>query len=529
MSTENTKVVIIGGGLAGLASAVELRTRGLDVTIVDRNEHLGGKMNVLQESGFTFDMGPTILTMPQVIRGIISRTGRTVSDYLDIVDLDPQWRCFYEDGTVIDLRGDVDTMASAMDRQFPGRGVGAGWRSFIDYSRRMYGLSEKVFFYKDLGGVIDMMKTTPSTDPSILKDVLGMRMHSTVGGTIHKHIREPHLAQLCEHFLQYVGSSPFLAPAILTLIAAAQVDHGCCYAMGGTRMVARSMERILREEEADIILGTGVRRLHRSSNRVRAVELEDGRTIEADIVVSNCDVQRTYRDLLGDDVSLNEQARIGKRYRPACSGVVFYLGLDRQYDHLLHHDFLFSEDPQYEFADIYDRGIPARDPSVYLCVPSRTDPGQAPEGGEALYALIHTPYLRPGQEWIGPGGLLEQYRPVIIDKLKRHGMEDLEDHIVVEKHLTPQDIDRMYNAEGGAIYGLASHGRLAGGFKPRNRSRVADNLYLAGGSANPGPGVPMVLMSGVTAALAVAEDLGIGDPRTGAIEETACPEEAMAV
>ena len=529
MQSDRKRVVVVGGGLAGLASAVELSTRGLDVTIVDRNRHLGGKMNVLQEQGFTFDMGPTILTMPQVIRGIISRTGRNVSDYIDIVDLDPQWRCFYDDGTVIDLRGDVDTMATAMDRQFPGQGVGAGWRSFIDYSRRMYGLSEKVFFYRDLGGVIDMMKTTPTTEPGILKDVLGMRMHSTVGRTIHKHIREPHLAQLCEHFLQYVGSSPFLAPAILTLIAAAQVDHGCCYAMGGTRMVAGSLERILREEEATIVTGVGVRRILQERGRTTGVELEDGRTIAADVVVSNCDVQRTYRDLLGDEESLNEQARIGRRYRPACSGVVLYLGLDRQYDHLLHHDFLFSNDPSYEFADIYDRGIPARDPSVYLCVPSRTDPAQAPEGGEALYALIHTPYLRPGQEWHGPGGLLEQYRPIVMDKLKRHGMEDIEDHIVVERHLTPQDIDRMYNAEGGAIYGLASHGRLAGGFKPRNRSRTLDGLYLAGGSSNPGPGVPMVLMSGVTAALAVAEDLGIGDPRNHAIGEQECREQAMAV
>ena len=405
MQSDRKRVVVVGGGLAGLASAVELSTRGLDVTIVDRNRHLGGKMNVLQEQGFTFDMGPTILTMPQVIRGIISRTGRNVSDYIDIVDLDPQWRCFYDDGTVIDLRGDVDTMATAMDRQFPGQGVGAGWRSFIDYSRRMYGLSEKVFFYRDLGGVVDMMKTTPTTEPGVLKDVLGMRMHSTVGRTIHKHIREPHLAQLCEHFLQYVGSSPFLAPAILTLIAAAQVDHGCCYAMGGTRMVAGSLERILREEEATIVTGVGVRRILQERGRTTGVELEDGRTIAADVVVSNCDVQRTYRDLLGDEESLNEQARIGRRYRPACSGVVLYLGLDRQYDHLLHHDFLFSNDPEFEFYDIYHRCIPARDPSIYLCVPSRTDPGQAPPGCEAFYALIHTPYLRPGQEWHGPGGL----------------------------------------------------------------------------------------------------------------------------
>jgi phytoene desaturase len=508
--------IVIGGGLAGLAAATELAGRGVQVTLVERNQHLGGKMNVLTEKGFTFDMGPTILTMPNVVRGIIQRTGRNVSDYLDLVRLDPQWRCMYEDGTVIDLLEKPEEMAAAMDRQFPGAGAGAGWKSFVEYSRRMFRLSGKVFFFKDLGGVMDLMRKPPTSEPGLLKDVFAMRMHSTVGGTIDKHIHEPHLKQLAEHFLQYVGSSPFLSPAILTLIAAAQVDDGCWYAMGGTRMVARSMERILREERAEIITGTGVRRLLTDGKRVTGVELEDGRTITADVVVSNCDVQRTYRDLDGSQEGIAEQRRIGGDYTPACSGVVLYLGLDRQYDHLLHHDFLFSKDSHEEFDDIYRQGIPARDPTVYLCVPSRTDPTQAPAGGEALYALIHTPYLRPGQRWEGPGGMMEAYRGTVIEKLKRFGMPDLEQHIVVERHLTPQGIERWYNAEGGAIYGLASHGKLKGGFKPRNRSRLYRNLYLAGGSANPGPGVPMVLMSGVTAADAVCEDLGVARTSHGA-------------
>ena len=508
--------IVIGGGLAGLAAATELAGRGVQVTLVERNQHLGGKMNVLTEKGFTFDMGPTILTMPNVVRGIIQRTGRNVSDYLDLVRLDPQWRCMYEDGTVIDLLEKPEEMAAAMDRQFPGSGAGAGWKSFVEYSRRMFRLSGKVFFFKDLGGVMDLMRKPPTSEPGLLKDVFAMRMHSTVGGTIDKHIHEPHLKQLAEHFLQYVGSSPFLSPAILTLIAAAQVDDGCWYAMGGTRMVARSMERILREERAEIITGTGVRRLLTDGKRVTGVELEDGRTITADVVVSNCDVQRTYRDLDGSQEGIAEQRRIGGDYTPACSGVVLYLGLDRQYDHLLHHDFLFSKDSHEEFDDIYRQGIPARDPTIYLCVPSRTDPTQAPAGGEALYALIHTPYLRPGQRWEGPGGMMEAYRGTVIEKLKRFGMPDLEQHIVVERHLTPQGIERWYNAEGGAIYGLASHGKLKGGFKPRNRSRIYRNLYLAGGSANPGPGVPMVLMSGVTAADAVCEDLGVARTSHGA-------------
>ena len=179
---------------------------------------------------------------------------------------------------------------------------------------------------------------------------------------------------------------------------------------------------------------------------------------------------------------------------------------------MLHHTFMYSGVSIQEFDDISAQGIPARDPSLYVCVPSRSDVTQAPAGCESLYILVHTPYLRAHQVWDGPGGLLEQYRPVILEKLKRFGMQDIESHIVVEKNLTPSLIDRMYNAQGGAIYGLASHGRLHGGFKPRNRSRVLRNLYMAGGSTNPGPGVPMVLMSGVTAARAVCEDCGVAIP-----------------
>ena len=193
--------IIIGGGLAGLASAVELTTAGFAVTVVEKNAHMGGKMNVLQEQGFKFDMGPTILTMPDVVRGIILRSGRRVEDYLQLVRLDPQWRCFYEDGTQIDLLSDVAAMKSAMNRQFPGAAVGEGWEKFVAWSRRMYSLSEKVFFYKDLEGISDLIRKPPPRGGGLMGDVLAMRLHSTVAATAHRWIHEPHLRQLSEHFL----------------------------------------------------------------------------------------------------------------------------------------------------------------------------------------------------------------------------------------------------------------------------------------------------------------------------------------
>lgn len=510
-TSDRRRVVVVGGGLGGLAAAVELRTRGADVTIVESNTHLGGKMNVLEAEGFTFDMGPTILTLPEVVCGIIRRAGERVEDYIDLVRLDPQWRCVFEDGTVIDLFEDVDRMAAHIDEQLPGTNAGAGYKKFIEYSRRMNRLSRSVFFYRDIGGVADVMRGTPMGDTQVMSDAMAMRLHSTVGRTAAKHVGEPHVLQILEHFLQYVGSSPFLAPAILTMIASAQVDQGCWYPMGGTRTIARALRRLAEESGVEVVLGERVARIDERDGRASGVTLVSGRTIVADAVVSNCDVQRTLKDLIGTPAAIAEAGKIARKYTPACSGIVLYLGLDRQYDQLAHHNFLFSKVSEDEFGDIYGRGIPARDPTMYIAAPSRTDPSQAPKGCEALYILVHTPYIRAGSLQADQDRFIAEYRPVIIEKLKRMGMADIEDRIVVERHLAPTGIERMYNAEGGAIYGLASHGRLGGGFKPKNTTRAMRGLYLAGGSVNPGPGMPMVLMSGVTAADAAAADLGL-DP-----------------
>ncbi|PZN28897.1 MAG: phytoene desaturase [Proteobacteria bacterium] len=504
-----TRAVVVGGGLAGLAAAIELCGRGIDVSLVEVNAHLGGKMNTLEEGGFAFDMGPTLLTLPEVLCGIIRRANRRVSDLIDLVRLDPQWRCHFEDGVRLDLYENVARMAAHLDERLPGTNAGREWAEFVSYSRRMNRLSRRVFFYRDIGGIADVLRTTPIADSQLARDALAMRPHATYARTVRRYLREPHVQQLAEHFLQYVGSSPFLAPSILAMIASVQLDQGCWYAMGGTRQVARALERLLRDAGVECLLGTRVERILHEHGAVRGVRLSDGREIAADVVVSNADVRRTLRGLVGSALARAEQARILRRWSMACSGIVLYLGLERRYEHLAHHNFFFSRDGQQEFEDIYRRGIPARDPTLYVAAPSCSDATQAPPGGEALYILMHTPGVRNGTATASREGDLASGRAAILEKLARFGMADLERRIVVERALTPPDIERMYGSEEGAIYGLASHGRLIGGFKPRNSSSVLRGLYFAGGSVNPGPGVPMALMSGVTAASAVARDLGL--------------------
>ena len=306
---------------------------------------------------------------------------------------------------------------------------------------------------------------------------------------------------MLDHFTQYVGSSPYGSPAVLCAIAHMQTAEGLWYPMGGTHAVAQALAKLAVELGAEIRTGVEITGLDLSGGAVRGVRTASGENLSFDAVVSNMDSIRTYRELVGGATAAHYER---KGFEPACSGVVLYLGLDRRYDHLAHHDFVFSRDPEEEFDFIYRRGEPAPDPTCYLAAPSITDPSVAPPGGEALYILVHAPYLRPHHDW---SRMLPDYRRVILDKLKRTaGLADLEERIVVERHLTPQDIHDRYKVLNGAIYGLASHGRFLGAFKPGNRSRHVRGLYLAGGAAHPGPGMPMVLMSGWIAADALDAD-----------------------
>lgn len=502
---------IIGGGLGGLAAACVLAARGHRVMLLERNAWLGGKAAELAGSGFRFDMGPTILTVPSVLRRIFEEAGERMEDHLDLVRLDPQWRCFFDDGSVLDLEQNPEKMGDRLEGFAPGSGD--AYRRFLAYSARLDGISQRHFFYKPIGGLRDMFDWRTSFDPALLSDVLAMRMGRSVASTVRAFTPDARVAQMIDHFTQYVGSSPSGSPAVLCGIAHMQTNEGVWYPVGGTRAVPTALEKLARKLGVEIRTGVHVERILSAGGAVTGIRTDAGEEIALSAVVSNCDSVRTHRELLDGPAAARFARR--RRYEPACSGVVLYLGLNRRYEHLAHHDFVFSRDPEEEFDFIYRRGEPAPDPTCYLAATSVTEPGTAPPGGEALYVLVHTPYLRPHHDW---HRLLAQYRRTIIQKLQRTGqMPDLESRIVFERALTPRDIHERYHVLDGAIYGLASHGTFLGAFKPGNRSPDLRGLYLAGGAAHPGPGMPMVLMSGWIAADALDRD-GIAPAPTSAPE-----------
>ena len=501
-SRKSNTVVVVGGGLGGLAAACTLAARGYAVTLCDKNSWVGGKAAVLAEQGFRFDMGPTILTIPGVLKRIYAEAGRDLKNHLDLVPLDPQWRSFFDDGTSLDLFADVDRMRATLDAYAPDTGSGQGYARFMDLSERLHRLSNNYFFWRSVGGMKDMFDPRRGLSLSIMKEVMGMRLGRSVAGTVRSFVSDERAAQMLDHFTQYVGSAPDASPAVLCGIAHMQSREGVWYPRGGTGAVPRALASLAVDLGVEIRTKTPISRIIVEGGRVRGVETAAGETIAAGAVVSNSDSVRTHRELV--DGPPRNRFLNRRRYEPACSGVVLYLGLDKRYEQLIHHNFIFSADPHEEFEMIYRRGEPAPDPTCYVCAPAVTEPAVAPPGGEALYVLVHTPYLRPHHDW---SKMFAPYRRRIIEKLESTaGMKDLEKHIVFERALTPQDIHDRYHVLNGAIYGLASHGTFLGAFKPANRSPDIEGLYLAGGSAHPGPGMPMVMMSGWIAADCVDRD-----------------------
>jgi len=494
------KVGVIGSGLAGLAAACTLAARGHQVEVFEKNEWLGGKAAQLTGKGFRFDMGPTILIQPSVLRKVFEEANCKLEDYIPMVRLDPQWRCFFEDGSRIDLTDNAEKMSATLEAIWPK--MGAGYLKFLEQSEQLHSISDRFFFWRSIGSMRDTMDVKGAFDLKVLRDVMRMRLGKTVAGVIRENIPDPNVAQMLDHFVQYVGSSPDASPAILCAIGHMQMEEGIWYPMGGTRAVPEGLVKLGTELGIVFHTSTDVAKITTDRGKVTGITTTDGVQHNFDAVVSNSDAVRTHRELIGGSVAREFEHKRG--YEPACSGVVLYLGLNKRYDHLAHHDFVFSRDPHEEFHAIYDLGIPAPDPTCYLAATSASDPASAPAGGEALYVLVHTPYLRPDHDW---KKMFPAYRQVILDKLKRTaGLTDIEDRIVFEAALTPQDIHDRYRVLNGAIYGISSHGLFNGAFKPANRSRELSGLYLAGGAAHPGPGMPMVMMSGWIAADSLDQD-----------------------
>ena len=424
-----------------------------------------------------------------------------MEDYIHLRRVNPQWRNFFEDGTVVDLWQDAADMRRELAKLDSGDAAFAEYRGFIDYSKQQYDLIERGYLREGLDGFWQLIRFYG------IRGGRALDWPHSMWDAIRKRVHNPYLRDILAYFIKYVGSSAKDSPGFMNLMPNIQLEFGLWYVDGGMYELARAFARRLKEVGVQVCLGHEAVNIERHSNRVVGVTTRSlsghESMLAADFIVSNMEVIPAAKKLLKQtDRDLKKLAR----FAPSCSGIVLHLGLDRVYDQLAHHNFFYSRNQEAHFDRVFRRNLLPDDPTIYVVAPTRTDPTQAPQGCDNIKILPHIPPIDEMHPFTR-----EQYlafKEVCLDKLERMGLNNLRKHIVVEDFWTPVDIESRYASNRGSIYGVVCDRRKNFAFKAPKRSQQFRNLFFVGGSVNPGGGMPMVSLSGQHVARMIIEEAG---------------------
>lgn len=478
------KVLVIGGGLGGLSAAISLAQSGYEVSLYEKNSHLGGKLNRLEQDGFGFDLGPSILTMPHIFERLFAASGKKMEDYVQILRLEHQWRSFFPNGHVIDLYEDIQEMKDK-NVHLTQRDLNE-YKQLIDYCKKIYDITDKGYFEKGLDNTIEVMR-----HHGIFQSYKGFDLGSTMYEAIDKRISNPQFRDMLSYFIKYVGSSPYNAPAVLNMMIYMQHAQGVWYVPGGMHMLARGLVQLAEEVGVQLYTNQAVVHMEKENRNITGVVLESGEKLTADYYIANMEVIPVYEQLLQEKETFTRKLR--KKFEPASSGIVIHVGVKKSYPQLGHHNFFFSENMKQQMNKIFNTYELPDDPVIYLVNVNKTDPTQARDGYENLKILPHIPHI---QDQPFTGEDYEAFVEKVLIKLEKMGLEELRANIVTKDVWTPEDIQRTYYSDRGAIYGTVSDKKKNKGFKHPKKSERYDNLYFVGGTVNPGGGMPMVTLSG---------------------------------
>ncbi len=489
------RVIVIGAGVGGLVAALLLASRGLAVTVVERADAPGGKMREVEAGGLRLDAGPTVFTMRWVFDQLFQEAGASFADHVRLLPAETLARHAWSDGARLDLFAEPARSADAIG-DFAGKTEAQGFLQFAARARGIYETLRDSFILSQRPSPIDLVR---HAGVGGLPNLLRISPFATMWDELGKYFSDPRLRQLFGRYATYCGSSPFAAPATLMLVAHVELD-GVWRVEGGMHSLARALADLAQTRGAEFFYGREARRILIRSGRVAGVVLSDGERIDADAVIMNGDVAALRAGLLGEDA----RGAAGKAapVQPSLSAMTLAMRARTQGFPLLHHNVFFSRDYHAEFDEIFRRRRLPLQPTIYVCAQDRGDDDSARED-ERLFALVNAPAgVELTQEELG------RCEETIFRTLSAQGLQ-----INAEATLrtTPADFARLFPATGGAIYGQASHGWMASFTRPGSRTKI-EGLYLAGGSAHPGPGVPMAATSGRLAARSLMADLASTRP-----------------
>ncbi|MDQ2681894.1 MAG: phytoene desaturase family protein, partial [Chloroflexota bacterium] len=468
------RVVVIGAGFGGIAAAVRLAARGHNVTLIDKRDRPGGRAYVYRQDGFTFDGGPTVITAPWLIEELFALAGRRATDVLSLVPVDPFYRIFFPDGVAFDYSGDAEAMERRI-HELTGREEDVeGYRRFLALSERIFAKGFTDLADKPFLQVADMVRIAP--------DLMRLQSYRSVYGLVAKHVEDDRLRQILSFHPLLVGGNPFQTTSIYALIHYLEREWGVWFAMGGTGAVVDALVDLFRELGGRLELGTEVAHITANGRQATGVRTREGREFPADIVVCNAEVGTALQTLIPTGTRRSLQTRRLPHMKYSMSLVVIYFGTDRTYrddptNRLAHHNIILG--PRYKelLGDIFERKRLADDFSLYLHMPTLTDPSLAPPGGEAFYVLAPVPHLGGDTNWATAA---KPYRDRIMSFLQEHYLPDLQRHIVTEHMIDPRHFRDELNSYLGSAFSVEPVLTQSAWFRPHNKVDEFDNLYLVG-------------------------------------------------
>jgi phytoene desaturase len=474
------KIGIIGAGIAGLAAAVRMASRGHEVDVFEANPYPGGKLTEFTLNGYRFDAGPSLFTMPQYIEELFEVAGVDMGPYFDYIRLPVVCRYFWEDGVRLTAHADPGEFAGEVEEKLGVPPVAI--KKILDDSRRKYELTGRIFLEKSLhrldtwlsARVVKAMMKIPTLD-----------LFTTMNAVNERGLRHPKLVQLFNRFATYNGSNPYKAPGLLTIIPHFEHRIGAFYPKGGMHSITKAIYELALVKGVRFHFNHLVEEIIVEQGQAKGLRL-NGQVRQYDRIISNMDVFFTYRNLL----SGQKQPERILRQQKSTSALIFYWGIKKQFPELGLHNIFFSDDYRSEF-NCLEKGNIFEDPTVYVNITQKYSPQDAPEGCENWFTMINVPF-NSGQDW---DALIQISRRRIIQKLSRILGADVESLIECEEVLEPRAIESKTRSHLGALYGTSSNNRMAAFLRHANFSNRIGNLYFCGGSVHPGGGIPLALLS----------------------------------
>lgn len=479
------KAVVIGSGFAGIAAASVLAKQGVSVTVLEKNDSLGGRARQYSADGFVFDMGPSWYWMPEVFESYFRLFGRNVADYYDLRQLDPSYQIYFGKDDLLQIPAQPEALDAVFEKIEPGSS--AKLRQFLDEAAFKYNVGMERLVYNPGQSLTEFL------DRDFLKGVLKLHVFQSLHAYVRKYFRDTRLIRLMEFPVLFLGGMPKNTPALYSLMNYAALSLGTWYPMGGMYKIIEGMVSLAESLGVKFVPGAEVSEIEVRNSQAVGVRAADTR-YPADCVIAGADYHHVEQKLLRPEHRMYSENYWQKRVL-APSSLIFYLGIDKKLDHLQHHNLFFDEDLDAHAQEIYETKRWPEKPLFYVCAPSKTDDSVAPQGCENLFVLIPlAPDLKDTDV------LRQRYFDIVMSRLEKLTGQAVRNHIVYQRSYCVQDFKNDYHAFKGNAYGLANTLRQTANLKPSLVSKKVHNLYFAGQLTVPGPGVPPSLISGQVAA-----------------------------